>query len=96
MEDKRWGMGDLGHTCAGIHQAATASHSPFVYSLLLRQVGDKILTINGVDVERVTRHEFVRLFARAAQEEISLYVIHDAAVKILCGDKRSSTTRIKS
>ena len=90
------GLGGLGHTCAGIHRAATASYSPFVYSFLPRQVGDKILTINGVDVERVTRHEFVRLFARAAQEEISLRVMHDAAVKILCGDKRGSDARIKS
>ena len=93
------GSGGLGLSIVGIHRTTIASYSPFIkmpFLLARRQVGDKILTINGVDVERVTRHEFVRLFARAAQEEISLDVLHDAAVKILCGDKRGSNTRIKS
>jgi len=52
------------------------------------KVGDKIVSVNGENVERVTRDEFVRLFARAVEDDIVLDVIHDAAVKILCADKK--------
>jgi len=52
------------------------------------KVGDKIVSVNGENVERVTRDEFVRLFARAIEDDIVLDVIHNAAVKILCADKK--------
>ena len=47
------------------------------------KVGDKIVSVNGVNVESVTREEFVRLFADAAKERLVIEVIPDAAAKIL-------------
>ena len=71
------------------------------------------MSVNGENVERVTRKAFVRLFARATEapsqgtsqgislgvsqgadkDQVVLEVIHEAAVKLLCNDKRGHSKR---